>query len=90
MLIQHRLLVVLCLALLSPPLTAQEDADPALELYFTANAAYNRKLYPIAAGNFQSFLARYGAHPKAQMARYGLGLSQFALKQYDKAVLEFS
>ena len=79
--------------MLAPPLPAQEGADPvldpALELYFAANAAYNRKLYPIAAGNFQSFLARYGAHPKAQMARYGLGLSQFALKQYDKAVLEF-
>ena len=89
MIIQHRLLVVLCLALLSPPLTAQEDADPALELYFTANAAYNRKLYPIAAGSYQSFLARYAAHPKTQMARYGLGLSQFALKQYDKAVAEF-
>ena len=66
---RHRLLAVLCLALLAPPLTAQEDADPALELYFAANAAYNRRLYPIAAGNYQSFLARYGAHPKAQLAR---------------------
>ena len=75
---------------MAPQVPAQEEAaDPALELYFAANAAYNRRLYPIAAGNYQSFLSRYAAHPKAQLARYGLGLSQFALKQYDKAVAEF-
>lgn len=68
---------------------AQKKPDPALELYFAANAAYNRKLYPIAAGNYQKFLATYAAHEKAQLARYGLGLSQFALKQYDRAVNEF-
>ena len=68
---------------------AQKKPDPALELYFAANAAYNRKLYPIAAGNYQKFLATYVTHEKAQLARYGLGLSQFALKQYDRAVNEF-
>ena len=68
---------------------AQKKPDPALELYFAANAAYNRKLYPIAAGNYQKFLATYASHEKAQLARYGLGLSQFALKQYDRAVNEF-
>ena len=90
MLNRHRFLLALCLSLSVPQLPAQDDAaDPALELYFAANAAYNRKLYPIAAGNYQSFISRYAAHPKAQLARYGLGLSQFALKQYDKAVGEF-
>ena len=90
MLNRHLLLLALCLSLSAPQLPSQEEAaDPALELYFAANAAYNRKLYPIAAGNYQSFLARYAAHPKAHLARYGLGLSQFALKQYDKAVGEF-
>ena len=68
---------------------AQKKPDPALELYFAANAAYNRKLYPIAAGNYQKFLATHGSHEKAQLARYGLGLSQFRLKQYDRAVGEF-
>ena len=90
MLHRHRLLVAICLSVLAPQLPAEDEAaDPALELYFAANAAYNRRLYPIAAGNYQSFLSRYAAHPKAQLARYGLGLSQFALKQYDKAVGEF-
>ncbi len=90
MLNRHRFLLALCLSLSVPQLPAQDDAaDPALELYFAANAAYNRKLYPIAAGNYQSFLSRYAAHPKAHLARYGLGLSQFALKQYDKALGEF-
>jgi len=81
--------MALCLGLLAPSLPSQEGVDPALELYFAANAAYNRKLYPIAAGNYQSFLARYAKHEKAQLARYGLGLSQFALKQYDGALVEF-
>ncbi len=82
--------VVLLLAgTLAPSLFAQPKADPALELYFAANAAYNRMLYPIAAGNYQKFLAAYAAHEKAHLARYGLGLSQFKLKQYDRAVGEF-
>jgi len=68
---------------------SQKRPDPALELYFAANAAYNRKLYPIAAGNYQKFLSTYGSHEKVQLARYGLGLSQFRLKQYDRAVGEF-
>lgn len=72
------------------PLRAQEAADPALELYYSANAAYNRALYPIAITSYTDFLNRYGTHEKAPLARYGLGLSQFALKQYDKGAVEFA
>ena len=82
-------IVAALIAGIACPAHAQKKPDPALELYFAANAAYNRKLYPIAAGNFQKFLGQFPTHEKAQLARYGLGLSQFRLKQYDRAVNEF-
>jgi TolA-binding protein len=82
-------IIAFCVILLAGPLAAQETADPALELYYSANAAYNRKLYTIAITNYTDFLKRYSTHAKAQMARRGLGLSRFALKQYDLAAPEF-
>lgn len=63
----------------------QRAADPALDLYYAANASYNRKLYPIAATQYQDFLKRFGNHEKSAQARYGLALSYFALKQFGKA-----
>jgi TolA-binding protein len=69
---------------------AQDEKDPALEEYFVANAAYNRKLYPVAIGQYESFLKKHAAHPKADLAHQGAGLSQYALKQYDKAMPHFA
>jgi TolA-binding protein len=69
---------------------AQNEKDPALEEYFVANAAYNRKLYPVAIGQYESFLKKHAAHPKADLAHQGAGLSQYALKQYDKAMPHFT
>ncbi|MFL2451017.1 MAG: tetratricopeptide repeat protein [Verrucomicrobiales bacterium] len=66
------------------------NADPALEKYFTANAAYNRKLYPVAATQFESFLKVYSSHPKADLALRGLALSNYALKKYDDAIPSFA
>lgn len=67
----------------------QDAADPAMDLYYSANASYNRKLYPIAATQYEDFLKRYANHGKAIQARYGLALSYFALKQADKALPQF-
>ncbi len=65
----------------------QEAAeDPALEQYFIANGAYNRKLYPVAITQYEGFLEKHAEHPKADLARRGLALSLYALKQYDKAM----
>ncbi|MEE2706545.1 MAG: tetratricopeptide repeat protein [Planctomycetota bacterium] len=86
---RQRLIIALCVALSAPPALAQEAADPALETYFAGNAAYNRKLFPIAAVKYEEFISRYANHEKAQLARYGLGLSQFALKKYDAAIPNF-
>ena len=63
-----------------------EKKDPALDQYYVANAAFNRKLYPVAAGQFESFLEKHPKHPKADLASQGLALSLYALKQYDKAM----
>ena len=70
---RNGLLIALCVGVLAPPAFAQEAGDAALELYYASNAAYNRKLYPIAVANYGQFLSRYATHEKAQMARYGLG-----------------
>lgn len=68
---------------------SQDTGDPALEQFYAANGAYNRKLYPVAIGQFREFLRHYGNHAKADHARYGLGLSFVALKQYDQARPQF-
>ena len=72
------------------PSTILAAEDAALDQYFVANAAYNRKLYPVAVTQFQAFLQKHGNHPKADLARRGLALSQYALKQYDKAMPQFA
>ncbi|MBT5690211.1 MAG: tetratricopeptide repeat protein [Opitutae bacterium] len=72
--------------------SVQLDAadDPLLEQYFIANAAYNRKLYPVAIEQYKQFLQKNGSHAKADLARRGLAISLYALKLYDKAMPEFS
>ena len=72
------------------PVQSWAQDDPALDQYFVANAAYNRKLYPVAVAQFQDFLQAHANHPKADLARRGLGLSQYALKQYEKAIPHFA
>ena len=86
---RHRLLMALCVSLLAAPLFAQETVDPALQLYYSANAVYNRKQYPLAIPIYNEFLSKHGKHEKSQLARYGLGMCQFALKEYDQAIPQF-
>ena len=56
---------------------SKEKKDPALDLYFSANALYNRGLYELAVDEFRSFLSKNGKHPKAPFASLGLGLCLF-------------
>ena len=37
-----------------------QQKDPALDLYYLATGAYNRKLYPAAIGGFREFLQKHG------------------------------
>ena len=61
-----RLLLLFAMVCGSPP--AQAKDDPALEEYFIASAAYNRKLYPVAVAQFESFLRKNGNHYKADLS----------------------
>jgi len=85
-----KLIFLSAMLCLSPLAGAQVEKDPVLEEYFVANAAYNRKLYPVAIAQYESFLSKHGSHPKADLAHHGAGLSQYALKQYEKAIPHFA
>ena len=67
------------------PGTEPPRKDPALDLYFSANGLYNRKLYPLAARQFEEFLAKYKGHEKTRQVELGLALSYMADKQPAKA-----
>ena len=84
------LLIVLWASMFAAPLSAQETVDPALQTYFSANAVYNRKQYALAIPIYNEFLTKHPKHEKYQLARYGLGMCQFATKQYDKAIVQFA
>ncbi len=54
---------------------AQVPADQAAELLLnSARKAYNEQNLPFAATKFQEFLQKFGGHPQANAARYGLAL----------------
>ena len=59
--------------------------DPALDLYFSANALYNRGLYELAVDEFTSFVAKYPTHAKAPYANLGLGLCLFSTGKLKEA-----
>ena len=69
---------------------SSEKPDAALQTYLGANGMLNRGLYELATAEYRSFLREHGDHEKAPVARYGLGVSLFRLKQYDKAIQELA
>ncbi len=78
--------LLLALLMMLPGQLQAQQKDPALDLYYLATAAYNRKLYPAAIGGFQEFLQKHANHAKADQARQGLALSFYAQKQYAQAI----
>lgn len=69
-------LLVLSVALFVISSPAQVASDQAARMVLdAARRAYNEKQYPFAANQFRQFLAKYGSHPDAPQARYGLALS---------------
>ncbi len=77
---------LLALLTMLPGQIQAQGKDPALDLYYLATGAYNRKLYPAAIGGFQEFLQKNAKHTKADQARQGLALSFYAQKQYAQAI----
>ena len=84
------ILIALAIVAFVPSLPAQEEEeagnDPVLQDYFLGNGSYNRKLYTVAITYYEAFLKAHADHAKADLARRGLALSFYALKQYEKAM----
>ena len=59
--------------------------DGAMRSYYSANGFLNRGLYDLAADEYRAFLAAHPDHEKAEVARYGLGVSLFRLAEYEEA-----
>ncbi len=84
-------LVIIVLLLCTLPagyteLRAQGQADPsAAQLYNSANALYNRKLYMPAVAEYKEFLQRNPHHDKAEQARWGIAVCYYAAGEYQEA-----
>ena len=83
------LIAAMCLLAGIFTLQAQNDKK-ADDAYLGANALFNLRLYEQAIGSYQEFLKNNPKHPKVINVRYGMGISHFQLKQYDKAVVLLS
>ncbi len=84
---------LLFLVLVPVLLRAQVPADQAADMLLTsARKAYNEKNYPFASARFREFLQKYGNHPEANAARYGLALSLLDApdKDYAAAINELN
>jgi TolA-binding protein len=70
----------------SEPTTASQNADdPALRSFHAANGMLQRGMHDLAAAEYRRFLDGNADHAKAPVARYGLGVCLFRLKQYNEA-----
>ena len=85
-----RLLVVLTLLATGSTLHGQasDSPDAAARDYYSANGLLSRGLNELAAAEYRKFLEAHSSHEKAALARYGLGVALFRLKQYEPAVAE--
>jgi TolA-binding protein len=62
-------------SLAQPTVRAQVPADQAADMLLnSARKAYNEQNLPFAATKFSEFLQKFGNHPQASAARYGLAL----------------
>jgi TolA-binding protein len=72
------------------PRDDEGDDGAALRLYYTGNGLLNRGLYDLAAEEYRRFLEQFPEHEKANVARYGLGVSLYRLDDYDGAIRELT
>ncbi|MEM7392201.1 MAG: tetratricopeptide repeat protein, partial [Verrucomicrobiota bacterium] len=61
--------------------------DPTAEQFYSGNALYNRKLYLLAIAEYQQFLDKYPDHAKAEQARWGIAICQYAAGKYKEAAI---
>lgn len=70
------------------PSLAQEasEVDAATKRLTAAHGLFQRGRFRDAVAKYEEFLKHHDRHDRATEARYGLGLSQYRLKQYEQAV----
>lgn len=71
-------------------LPAAAEPDPAVRSYLSGNGLLSRGMYELAAKEYRDFLESHADHEKAPVARYGLGVALFRMKQYDEAAAELA
>ena len=64
--------------------------DPALRLYYNANALYARRLYEPAIEQYEEFLKANPGHAKVPLAEWGLAICYYSLEKFDKAAPLFA
>ena len=91
---QRRLWAALAgIALASTPVfgaNLMDEPDPALRSYLSGNGLLNRGMYELAISEYREFLTEHPEHEKASVARYGLAVALFKLKDYDGAGSELT
>ena len=76
-------MVLVLAAVLSGPVVAADDK--ALDRYYNANALCRRGVYPLAAKEYEAFLAASPKHEKVPRAKWGLAVCRYSMNQMDKA-----
>ena len=76
-------MVVVLAAVLSGPAAGADDKS--LDRYYNANALCRRRVYPLAAKEYEAFLAANPKHEKAPRAKWGLAICRYSMSQMDKA-----
>jgi len=64
---------------------ARAGDDPAMDLYYSANSLCSRRFYKLAVNEYKTFLSKYGKHPKASLAKWGLAISHYNLGELKQA-----
>lgn len=80
---------VLVAGLVGPSGSAIAD-DSEIRDYLSGNGLLNRGLYDLAAAEYRKFLSEHGKHDKVPVARYGLAVCLFRMKQYEPAIAELN
>ncbi|HEY5312916.1 MAG TPA: tetratricopeptide repeat protein [Pirellulales bacterium] len=85
----NRRIAVLLLVLASAAGPAVAGGAPADKQYAKATGYYTQGQSALALDEFQKFLAQYGDHPKAPLARFYAGESLVQLRKFAAAAEEF-
>ncbi len=66
----------------------KDAEDPTLRDYLSGNGLLNRGLYELATAEYRKFLTKHADHDRASLARYGLAVSLYRMRQFDDAIGE--